>query len=190
MTNLTRLPLLGLLLLTACGGLTTSDKPVTRTWMLMPIEQSIRTGVAETATTIELSVTAVPGLDTDRILTLSGDAELNHFTGARWAEHTPELLRSLIARTLQGTDNFDVVSNQADCDLSLEVQKFFAYTGSSGNASEVQIEINGQYSCRSEKSKPIYLQATISVQEDRMSTIVAAFQTGINKVFDDLLGIL
>lgn len=188
MNNIMRLSFSGLLLLTACAGLTTSDKPVTRTWMLMPLEQSVKAGPAGAITTVDLTVVAVPGLDTDKILSLSGDAELNHFTGARWADHTPEMLESLIGRTLQGSGHFDVVSSQADCDLRLEVQEFFAYTGLSGAGSEIRIEINGRYSCRSEKSKTIHLQASIPVHENNMATIVAAFQTGIDKVVKELLG--
>jgi len=190
MRNLSRVALPVLLLLTACGGLTTSDKPVTRTWMLMPLEQSSGSEPSAEVTTIELSVAAVPGLDTDKILTLSSEAELNHFAGARWAEHTPEMLESLLARSLQGSGKFEVVASQADCDLHLEVAEFYAYTGSSGVASEVRIEIDGQYSCRSEKSKPILLQASIPVHENKMSTIVAAFQEGVNKAWIKLMAIL
>jgi len=187
MRNLSRLSLLGLLLLSACSGLTTSDKPVTRTWMLMPLEQSSGSAPPAEVTTIELSVVAVPGLDTDKILTLSGDAELNSFSGARWAEHTPEMLESLVARSLQGSGKFNVVTSQADCDLRVEVQEFFAYTGSTGSAIEVRIELAGQYSCRSEKPRPIHLQALIPVHDAKMSMIVAAFQEGINEVFITLM---
>jgi len=187
MKNLMRLSLLGLLSLGACGGLTTSDKPVTRTWMLMPLEQPARTEPASVAKTIDLSVTAVPGLDTDKILTLSPEAELNSYAGARWADHTPEMLESLIRRTLQESGKFKLVTSQADCDLSLEVQEFYAFTNSSGPGAEVRIAIEGQYTCRSEKPKPIHLQASIPIPEDRMATIVAAFQTGTNKTLEDLL---
>lgn len=186
MKNLMRLSLLGLLSLAACGGLTTSDKPATRTWMLMPLEQPARSEAAAT-TTIDLSVAAVPGLDTDKILTLSAEAELNSYAGARWADHAPEMLESLISRTLQGSGKFKLVASQADCDLRLEVQEFFAYTGSSGPGAEVRIKLDGQYSCRSETPKYIHLQASIPVNEDRMSMIVSAFQTGIDKVMNDLL---
>ncbi len=190
MKNLMRLTLLGLLSLTACGGLPSSDKPVTRTWMLMPLEQPARTEAAAAMTTIDLSVVAVPGLDTDQILTLSTEAELNSYAGARWADHTPEMLESLIRRTLQESGKFKLVTSQADCDLRLEVQEFFAYITSSGAGAEVHIELDGQYSCRSENPKPIHLQASIPVHEDRMATIVAAFQTATNKVLNDLLSVL
>jgi len=189
MKNLMRLSLLGMLSLAACGGLTTNDKPATRTWMLMPLEQSATAGTAAT-TTIDLSVIAVPGLDTDKILTLSTEAELNSYAGARWADHTPEMLESLIRRTLQGSGKFKVVTSQADCDLRLEVQEFFAYIASSGPGAEVRIEIDGQYSCRSEKPMPIHLQVAIPVHENRMPTIVAAFQAGTNKTLEDLLTVL
>jgi len=187
MKNLMRLSLFGLLSLASCGGLTTSDKPVTRTWMLMPLAQPARTGTAATVTTIDLSVVAVPGLDTDKILTLSAEAELNSYAGARWADHTPEMFDSLIRRTLQESGKFKVVTSQADCELRLEVQAFFAYTASSGPGAEIRIELDGQYSCQSEQANPIHLQASIPVHEGRMGMIVSAFQTGINKVMDDLL---
>lgn len=194
-----RLPLTGLLLmalsLTSCSGLTRSDKPVTHTWLLMPLEQAVQKPPAGPVTNIVVSVVAVPGLDTDRILTLSKDAELNFFAGARWADHPPEMLASLTGRTLQASGDFNVVSSAAkggldDCDLRLEVQAFYAYGTSSGTASEVRIALGGEYSCRSGKSEPIRLQASIPVYEDKMSSIVAAFQTGVDKVMGDLLTII
>ena len=184
--------LLMALLLAACGGLTRSDKPVTRTWMLMPIEYSVQASSSEPVTSVVVSVVVVPGLDTDRILTLSEDAELNYFAAARWADHIPEMLESLTGRTLQASGNFDVISSHAgggheDCDLRLEVQEFFAFSGSPGSAYEVRIAIGGQYSCRSGKSKPIRVQASIPVYEGNMSVIVAAFQKGTDEVLTDLL---
>lgn len=180
------------LLLANCGGLTRSDKPVTHTWMLMPLEQSVQGSSSEPVTSVVVSVVVVPGLDTDRILTLSEDAELNYFAAARWADHIPEMLESLTGRTLQASGNFDVISNHVgggheDCDLRLEVQEFFAFSGAPGSAYEVRIVFGGQYSCRSGKSKPIHVQASIPVYEDKMSIIVAAFQKGTDEVLTDLL---
>jgi len=192
MKNLKRLRLIGVLLLTACGGLTRSDKPVMHTWMLMPLEQSVQTSPSERLTSVAVSVVVVPGLDTDRILTLSKEAELNYFAGARWADHIPEMLESLTERTLQASGNFDVISSQVgggheDCDLRLEVQEFYAFSGSPGSGDEVRIALGGQYSCRSGKSKPIHVQASIPIYEQNMSIIVAAFQKGTDKVMTDLL---
>ncbi len=178
--------------MTACGGLTRSDKPVMHTWMLMPLEQSVQTSPSERLTSVAVSVVVVPGLDTDRILTLSKEAELNYFAGARWADHIPEMLESLTERTLQASGNFDVISSQVgggheDCDLRLEVQEFYAFSGSPGSGDEVRIALGGQYSCRSGKSKPIHVQASIPIYEQNMSIIVAAFQKGTDKVMTDLL---
>ena len=83
-----------------------------------------------------------------------------------------------------------MVSKQADCDLHLEVQEFFAYTGMHGSASEVQIVLAGQHICRNGKSRPVQLNASVPIQEEKMSVIVAAFQAGTDKVIRDLLGSL
>ena len=182
--------LAGFALLTACGGLTTSDKPVTRTWMLMPLEQPVKTETTEALKRIRVSIVAASGLDTNKILTLSGDSELNSFSVARWTDHAPELFESLIERALQASGDFDVVSKQADCDLHLEVQEFFAYTGMHGSASEVQIVLAGQHTCRNGNFRPVQLNASVPIQEEKMSVIVAAFQTGTDKVIRDLLGSL
>ena len=184
--------LLMTLLLAACGGLTRSDKPVTHTWMLMPLEHSVQASSSEPVTSVVVSVEVVPGLDTDRILTLSEDAELNYFAAARWVDHIPEMLESLTGRTLQASGNFMVLSSHVgggheDCDLHLEVQEFFAFSGSPGSDFEVRIAFGGQYSCRSGKSKPIRVRASIPVYEGNMRTIVAAFQKGTDEVMTDLL---
>lgn len=187
MKNSMGLVLIGLVLLTACSGLTTSDKPASRTWLLIPLEQSVNTRSFEAVTTVDVSVVAVPGLDTDKILTLSGDAELNEFAGARWVDHTPELLESLIGRSMQGSGAYNMLSSQADCDLDLEVQEFFAYTASSGSVSEVRMVLDGLYSCRPDEAKAIHLDAVIPIYEEKMSSIVAAFQAGVDELMNDLL---
>lgn len=182
--------LLLVLVLTACGGLTNSDKPATRTWWLEPYDAG--TQEQGPVSRVSVSVGVIPGLDTDRILTLSENARLSNYTGARWADNLPELLTSLIGRTLGASGRFDVVSNHAgggheDCELQLEVQEFFARTGLSGPGAEVTITIEGRYSCSSGTSTPIHLAASNPVHEDRMSAIVAAFQSGTDRVMKDLL---
>ena len=47
-----------------------------------------------------MTVSAVPGLDTDRVLALSTDARLNQYANARWPDHLPEVLTSVMKRSL------------------------------------------------------------------------------------------
>ena len=173
-------------LLTACGGLTQSDKPATSTWLLKPYESSSRVAPADTLPRVSVTLTVVPGLDTDKILTLSADSELNHFTGADWADNLPELLHSTISRSLQASGRFNVVPANTsagldECILSLELQEFYAV----GN--DVQVSMVGEYACSNGESTPINAKSSSRYQESRINTIVATFQTATDKAMQDIL---
>jgi len=178
---------------TACGGLTRSDKPAISTWWLTPYESGTLAPAPGLVTRVAVSVRVTPGLDTDWILTMSTDAELSHYAGARWAGNLPELVASLTSRTLGASGRFDVVSNRAgggheDCDLQLEVQEFFASIEASGQTTGVRVAINGQYQCESAEPVLVQLNASIPVNDKRLSSIVATFQQATDRVMKDLLG--
>ena len=177
------------LLLTACSGLTRSDKPATSTWLLKPYEGG--TTATQAVIDVNISVTVTPGLDSDWILTLSTDAELSHYSGARWADNVPELVTSLTGRTLTESGRFAVVQAQGGgnnaCDLRLEVQEFYASLGSGGQTSDVELAMSGQYQCANAEPVPIKLSASVPVHDERVSVIVAAFQQASNEVMKELL---
>ena len=108
------LVLVSVCVLVACSGLTKSDNPVVTTWWLKPYTGMTQAIAPDTVQPLNLTVTAVPGLDSDQILTLSGEAELKPYAGARWADHTPELLASLIGRSLEASGRFEVLSARVD----------------------------------------------------------------------------
>ena len=181
------------LVINACGGMTRSDKPATKTWWLQPYTGMTEAQPSDSASLVEVSITVIPGLDTDRILTLSQTAELNHYAGARWADNLPELATSLVARTLQASPGFEVIpdrapSNAEDCDLRLEIREFFAAIDVSGATTAVRVAMDGQYQCGQNKPVSIQLSTSAPVNDDRMSTIVAAFQQAMDGVMRDLLG--
>jgi len=172
--------------LNACSGLTKSDKPAMKTWWLEPYTEMTPANLTDPVL-LNVSVTVVPGLDTDRILTLSDKAELNHFSGASWADDLPELLTSLSVRSLESSGRFEAVSALELCHLDLEIQEFFAQLDSSGQANAVRIAVAVQYQCEEADSVPLRLNASISVHDNRMSEIVAAFQQALDNVMRDLL---
>lgn len=172
-------------ILAACGGLTQSDKPADSTWWLKPYETQVPSTGAVTPLSVEVAV--IPGLDTNQILTLSADAELNHYTAASWADNLPEMVGSLVNRSLQSSGRFDVVSRHAgggseECSLMLEVEEFFVVTGSN-----VHVAVSGRYICDTGQSTPIRSQVLVPVHENHISTIVAAFQRATDSVMKDLL---
>jgi cholesterol transport system auxiliary component len=178
--------------LAACSGLTSSDAPANRTWWLEPYTGSTLSLTAESVPLVEVSVSAVPGLDTNRILTLSDDAELNRYAAARWAENLPELVESLVGRTLESSGRFEVVTERGragleDCELQLEVREFFAHLDSGGGTSGVRVAVSGRYQCGAAEAVPLRLSAAVPVGGERMTVIVGAFQEAFDSVMEDLL---
>ena len=176
----------------ACSGMTRSDKPATRTWWLEPYTGMKQEVSPDSVKVVAISVTVIPGLDTDRILTLSDDAELNQLAAARWADNLPELATSLVSRSLESSGTFEIVSDRAgggpeNCDLQLELREFFARLNASGQTIGVQIAIDGHYQCESDEPVSLKLSTSIPVHDDRMSVIVAAFQQAMDSAMKDLL---
>ena len=176
----------------ACSGLTQSDKPAIKRWWLEPYEVAAPVKPADPPVPVALSVTVIPGLDSDRILTLSDDAELSQFAAARWVDHLPELVSSLIGRSLQASGEFEVASERASsrvdvCSLELEIREFFADIGSTGRVSRVRVTINGSFECESSMPVVFHSAASVVVVDERMNVIVAAFQQAIDSVTKDIL---
>jgi len=176
----------------ACSGLTQSDKPAVKRWWLEPYVVAAPANPADPLVPVALSVTVIPGLDSDRILTLSDDAELSQFAAARWVDHLPELVNSLIGRSLQATGQFEVVSERPAssaevCHLELELREFFADIGSSGGVSGVRVAVNGSFECESSEPVVFHSTASVSVADERMNVIVAAFQQAMDRVTQEII---
>lgn len=178
--------------LTACGSLTQSDKPAVTTWWLKPYVGVPQAAVPDPALPVALTLSVVPGLDSEQILTLSNDAELRPYAGARWVDHAPELLASLIGRSLDASGRYEVFPAHADsgsggCDLQLELREFFADIGSQGATTGVRVAIHGRFQCKS--AAPVIVQscASIPVRGEVMHDIVAAFQAAMDQVMEGLL---
>ena len=180
------------LLLNACGGLTKSDEPPVISWWLEPFTAQAMETTSEPAVSVNVVVKVVPGLDTDQILALSEAAAIRPYSSARWVDNLPDLMGSLVNRTLTASGRFDVGSGHAgiesvNCDLQLELTEFFGLLNASGQTTEVRVVIEGRYECNSGTSLPLNLKATVPLQDNRMSVIVAAFQQATDAVLEDML---
>ena len=181
------------LVLAACSGLTQSDKPALNVWWLQPVSGAPAADTVAAPSTLVLELDVVPGLDTDKVLALSSDAQLKPYAGARWAEALPELAASLFTRSLESTGRFGVLRRgragaaAADCELRLEVDQFFADLAADGRTRGVSVGITGEYRCKAAESRGLEARAYVDVGEERMSAIVAAFQKALDKVTLDLI---
>ena len=179
--------------ISACSGLNQSDKPATTTWWLDALGEGVSVSPTDPAVKVDVTVTVVPGLDTHRILTLSNNAELNKYAGARWADSLPELVGSLVSRSLVASGRFEIVSSRGGtdaCDLELEVQEFYARLDAGGHTTGTQVAMDGFYRCDGAESVRIQLNASAPVHDDRMAVIVAAFQGALDEVTKGLLNSL
>jgi ABC-type uncharacterized transport system auxiliary subunit len=184
--------LLVMLVAGACSGLTQSDKPAMVKWWLNPVTGLAVTTPASGIKAVELSVTAVPGLDTDRILALSDAAALKPFIGASWVDYLPDLVASLVGRSLEASGRFRIDGGSAargteTCQLHLELREFFAELEPSGQPGAVQVAMSGTYQCDSGNVTPLRLSATVPANDQQMKAIVAAFQSAMDKVTIDML---
>jgi len=181
--------------LSACGSLTRSDKPTATTWWLEPYTTSMQVVASEQPLLVTVTVTVVPGLDSDQVLTLSDKAVLKPYAGARWADHLPELVASLVGRSLEASGRFEILSGRAgpgseNCDLQLELSEFFADLSPTGQTSGVSVVVNGRFVCESAEMLVVQSNVSIPVADEHMAIIVAAFQQALDSVTQDILNII
>jgi ABC-type uncharacterized transport system auxiliary subunit len=193
MKNKTFLPALALvtLLLAACSGVMDSKQPARQQYMLIPFSTSADAPGALQGPELSLAVSAVPGLDSDRVQALSGDARLNHYANARWPDHLPEVLASVMKRSLAASGHFSAVEEgtRAKDDgwlLVLEVQQFYGIQNASGNTSSVIVEMAGSVECNDRRGS-FTLSDSNPVADERLSAVVAAHQQGLDDVTRQLL---
>ena len=176
------LPLLAALLLGACGGLLTSDQPPRQVYLLQPSPAND----GDNHPAVRVSVTAVPGLDTDRILALEPDARLSPYANARWADHLPEVLGSVLQRSLEPPAANRTANSTADyAMIDLELRAFYGVRSAAGVTSSVRTELAGTLSCGG-RTFDLRLSAKPRVAEERLAAVVAAHQRALDEMTDDL----
>lgn len=193
MNKKTRLPLLfvSTLLLASCSGVMDSAQPAKQYYMLSPLSGGAGTGGTAQGPELSLAVSAVPGLDSDRVQALSGDARLNYYANARWPDHLPEVLTSVIKRSLSASGQFSGVTqgNRVRSDgwlLQLEVQQFYGLRDAAGATSSVSVEMAGMIECEGRRDS-FTLSDSNTVTNERLSAVVAAHQQGLDEVTRQLL---
>jgi len=176
------------LVLTGCGSVLSSDKPAVTTWWLEPLATGTVAG-DRGSRELSLQIEVVPGLDTERILTLDSHGQLNHYAGARWADNLPDVLGSVLSRSIGTTGRYASVTQRRsadDCHLRLEIGKFYAVLDRTGGTQSVQIALDGSLDCGS-GLRSIHVQEAVAASGGSMSGIVAAFQQCLNRVTSSLI---
>ncbi len=193
MKSKSRLTILALvfLLASACSGVMDSKRGTRQTYLLTPDPSVAGAAAPAPAPVLALTLSVVPGLDTDQILALSPDARLSPYANARWPDHLPEVITSTMKRSLTASGRFSSVEESSHpgdgaWSVRLELQQFYGIQNSTGETSSVRVEMAGKLECNG-KSMPLRLSESSSVSEERLSAVVAAHQRGLNGVTRQLL---
>ncbi len=171
----------------ACSGILNSKQPAERVYWLEPLIVQQAVVADRSLPSLAVSVSAAPGLDTDRLLILEPGSRLNHYAAARWPDNIPEVLESVLRTTLESTGRFSRLtrgptSRSMDWALELEVRELYTLA----NERRVRMVLSGYVSCGA-SDYAIAMQATAGIGDNRLSEIVAAYQHALNEVSRQLV---
>ena len=174
------------ILLTGCGSILTSDQPADQIYWLEPLDLASSSTVAPSASRLSVTLTVIPGLDTDRILIKGPGPLMSHYAGARWADNLPDVIESLIERSLASTELFaQAGGDPTESEIDLEVREFFAVAVSLGSAPTIRVHLAGSVECGA-KSGGLDARAANIASDNRLSAIVDAFQRTLGEVLSEL----
>ena len=183
--------LASIILVSACAGTLTSDHPARQYYLLEPLSLPAPERAVRPMPSLALTVSAVPGLDTDHIQAINADSRLNQYANARWADFLPEVLGSVLRRSLVSSSQFDSVNtntapDSSDWILELEIQKFYGVQNSNVSTSTIVAEFEGLLLCK-DQNHQMQLSASIPVHEEKLSVVVKAHQKALDNITRQLL---
>ncbi len=178
--------------LCGCGGMLTSDEPPEHVYWLEAATLRFGGQHAEGLTELLVVVHTIPGLDTDRILVKGPGARMNYYAGARWPDYLPEVVTATVRLSLESSGRFSRVSSGSQIKgdewlLELELREFFAVVSTADSPPQVHVQLVGHLNCGFGDTA-INATATVPAQENKLSKIVAAFQSATNNALIRLGG--
>jgi ABC-type uncharacterized transport system auxiliary subunit len=175
-----------------CGGMLTSDEPPEHVYWLEAATLQFGEASAEGLPELLVVVRTLPGLDTDRILVKGPGARMNYYAGARWPDHLPEVMTATVRLSLESSGRFSRVSSRPQIKgdewlLELELRKFFAVAIATDSPPQVHVQLVGHLKCSIDDTA-ISAAAEVTARENKLSEIVAAFQSATNNALVSLGG--
>lgn len=176
--------------LCGCGGMLISDESPEHVYWLDAATLRFGEAPKEDLPELLIVVQTVPGLDTDRILVKGPGARMNSFAGARWPDHLPEVVTATARLSLESSGRFSRVSSRPRVKgdewlLELELREFFAVATTVNSPPQVHVQLAGHLNCGF-GGTAISATARIPAQKNKLSNIVAAFQSATNQALVSL----
>jgi cholesterol transport system auxiliary component len=175
-----------------CGSLLETDLPPSTSYVLAPAPAA-SSGV--TRSDADLSIgrpDLAPGLDTERVAVLKG-RQLDYYRGAQWGGRATELVQTLLVDSFEDQQLFRSVTAEqsrvsSDYVLDVSVRDLQAEHASDAAAPTAHVTILCRLIRVSDRQLVQTLAATAQsgAAENRMSEVVAAFETAAHKVVLEL----
>jgi ABC-type uncharacterized transport system auxiliary subunit len=182
----------GTCLLTACGGLLESGKAARQVYMLQTPGASSQPAGGDKATALVLSVSAIPGIDSDLVQVLDPDAQLSPVANAHWPDHLPEVLSSITRQYLSDTGQFESVrmgkiARPDQWLLELEISAFNGTRDASDSFTGVVLEMEGMLHCN-DTNRDLSIHQQSGVAGDSLAALVSAHQQVLDAALRALPG--
>jgi cholesterol transport system auxiliary component len=180
--------------LAGCGGLFHSNLRPDQVYILR--STPIPAGAATQPVGASLRVnrpTANPGLDSSQVVLVQSDRRMSFFSMSRWASPPANLVEMLAVEKLRASGAWQSVADStsafpSDYVVLINVRRFEAdYTGG-GVAPEVHVVLDcivGKREGR-EVIASFLAEGSVKVSENRMSTVVPAFESAANAALDSV----
>ena len=179
------------LLVSACGSVLESGKPARQVYLLEAPDTAGSPAVSGPLSTLIVSVSAVPGLDTDDIQVLSSDAQMIPVGNAHWVDNMPEVFASVTRRFLSNSGDFSAVrqgsmARPGEWFLELELQAFYGTQNSAGVTNSVELKMEGQLRCNGHQ-QVLHVADQSPANGESLSSLVAGHQAVLNGGMKTLL---
>jgi cholesterol transport system auxiliary component len=171
-----------------------SKQAAIQVYTLQPSFSAAAAGATAATATLQVArPLAAPGLDTDGIALQRDGQRLDYYAASRWAAPLPEIVQSQAIEALRASGKFRSVQPEgaafaADLVLQLEIRRGQAeYVGADGPPT-VQVQLLATLGRRADRSVLATVSATgtAPASENRMQSVVAAFQAALGTALGEL----
>jgi ABC-type uncharacterized transport system auxiliary subunit len=136
---------------------------------------------------------AAPGLDGPHIILVQADHRANFYVGSRWPAPLTDVVEGLTVETLRASGDWQSVQDSASPFTSeyllwISVRRFDADYSRKHTAPEVEVMLDCTVGAREgrELVASFVAQGTATAADDRMSEVVAAFETASGAALSSL----
>ena len=171
-----------------------SKQAAIQVYTLQPSFSAAAAGATAATATLQVArPLAAPGLDTDGIALQRDGQRLDYYAASRWAAPLPEIVQSQAIEALRASGKFRSVQPEgaafaADLVLQLEIRRCQAEYGGADGPPTVQVQLLATLGRRADRSVLATVSATgtAPASENRMQSVVAAFQAALGTALGEL----